>query len=199
MTVLVLAEQSAQIDLYKAELFEVVQHFQSHPIDSDEEFQLAGQILKDVKYRLETINQRREELLEPQRLEMAKTRDRFREATAQGERAESLLKDRIAAYHRKQLEKEAEVFRAALAAPTPVEARSAIDLASRAAPIVSKVSIRETIDVEVFDLNVLPDEYVVRTPNLTKLREFGRRTNGQEQIPGVKFVTKSIVSASKRG
>lgn len=181
---------------YRTEFESVVEHFSKHKIEDDTQQRIAAEGLKDVKFKLNVVETKQEEMLAPQRQAMNKTREFFAPYLEAARKAESILKTAIAQYHDKKRLEEAKVLEAAAKSDSS-SARAIIDTAALAAPSVSGVSFREAYDVVIVDPKLVPREYLIVDEK--KIKAVVKASRGTIMIPGVRVTQTTQVAASKRG
>lgn len=79
------------------------------------------------------------------------------------------------------------------------EKEFAVPVAPSTAPPVEGLVKKVTWKAWVTDINKLPEEYVVRTPNMPMLNAVARSTKGTIKLPGVEFKSEKSFSGSGRG
>lgn len=164
-------------------------------ITSQEELELAAEVLAAVKGIAKRIDARRKEATDPLNASLKAIRGWFAPAMDACETAERELKAKIAAYHHGL-----EAARTTAMAQITAEASSgtvetALTVLSQSVEPekVKGLSTREIERFEVTDVNLLPVEYTLRVPDLEHI---GKAVAAGVTIPGVR-TWKEIVVASR--
>ena len=175
---------------YKQEAVAILEDLRAREISSDAENAVCGELLKFVKGRLAFLKVEKEKILKPQRDAVEATRELFHQASSPFEEAEVLLKARMASFHEARKAEETKLLAAALESASP---RELVDLASRAAPVVQGVSMREVFDFVVENEDLVPAEY--RSVDVKKIGLMVKAKKDQTQIPGVRVFKRTVVAS----
>lgn len=189
-TTLILAQREARAQVATAdEWLTVLRDFVIK--DDAQQEQVVG-VLRDVKERYRTIEERRKEITGPLNQALRAVNDLFRPPRERFEQLEKLLKSKVAAYMKKKAEENAVALRAAAEAATPQAATEIIQHVAPVAPPTG-VSVRYVWRFEVTDPDAVPREYC--SPDAKKI---GSVDPTATSIPGVRFFQEPVVS-SRRG
>lgn len=181
---------TTDLTVYKKEAAEILDELRGREISSDEENAICGELLRFVKGRLSFLKLEKEKILKPQKEAVEATRDLFNQASAPFEEAESLLKERMAAFFEARKAQETKLLMAALAADS---AREMVDLAAKAAPVVQGVSMREMYDFVIENEALVPLEF--RCVDVKKIASTVRTKKDLTQIPGVRVFKRTVVAS----
>src|SRR6266545_2517373 len=166
------------------------------PITCDLDQEFAAEGLRWVKEQLNTIEAKRTAITKPLNAALKQVNDMFRPMKTALEDAEKTLKRRIAGYlEQKQLDNDRAIATAAAAA-TPVEASTALAAVSHVeAP--RGVSIRYMWVATVTDASLIPRQFLM--PDMAKIVDAVRNSDGKIQIPGISVHQEPIVSSRRVG
>ena len=181
---------STDLTTYKKEANEILGDLREREITSDAENAVCGELLKFVKGRLAFLKVEKEKILKPQRDAVEATRELFHQVSSPFEEAEALLKARMASFFEARKEQETKLLTEALKSESP---RELVDLASRAAPVVQGVSMREVYDFVVENEALVPAEY--RSIDEGKIRLMVKAKKDQANIPGVRVFKRTVVAS----
>lgn len=162
-------------------------------ISSDEELEAAGALVKQVKVRLNELQEAKAAITRPMRESLAATTALFGPVEDQYELAEKLLKAKISSYLTSRVEREKVLMQEAVNAD---DITTAVELASKAAPTVQGVSTRTTYEAEIVDAESIPRSYLV--PDIQRIRADVRAAKGKIDIPGVRVVPRTSVAVSTK-
>jgi hypothetical protein len=134
---------------------------------------------KKTLFEPEAWNRQAKDLLEGWFIIQEKKRLEAEEALREKleEEAEALRKIEV-----KALKKEGLTESAALLKEAPLQIpKVALENTAK----VDGVSFRTDYEIEVTDLSKVPEEYIIRSVDMTKVRAFARETKGESQVPGL--------------
>jgi hypothetical protein len=180
---------SVDIAPYDIQAQTLVDNLRQTEITSDDEFAAAGELVKVVKRRSQELQAVKDGITKPMRESLSATQALFKPVESRYEEAERLLKEKISTYLKRRQEENRAALQAAAAAN---DITTAIDLASKAAPVQEGISTRVTFDAEIVDESLIPREYLV--PDFTKIRAVVRASKGTAVIPGVRAVERTSVA-----
>lgn len=159
-------------------------------IETVEEYNGAGDLLKQVKARYRQIEARRKEITKPLNDALASVNDLFRQPREKLLELEALLKGKIAGYAAAKANANSSAIEAARAASTPEEA--SVELAKiQFADTPKNIGIRPTWKFEVTDPELVPREFC--SPDLKKIAAVPAMT----PIAGVRWFQESVVTVRK--
>lgn len=197
---IVVQPETQQGDLQEelAHASDVLATINSFSIDAAEDLDLANELLAEVKQRNAFLEDKKQAATAPLTKSLHEIRSWFRPAQDYYAKCERELKDKVAAYFvRREQENRAALVAAseAVAAGDSEAVTAAIEgIDTGTAP--RGMSVRETWDFEVDDLEALPVAY--RLPDTAKIRKtlFAALSSQGEPpgIPGVRFYRKTSVS-----
>jgi len=167
-------------------------------IETAEDQDFAASILLDVKAKHSELETRRKSVVQPLNGVVREINSWFKPVRDRLERAERLLKTKIAAYIQEQEADRRRALEAAAVAETAAEASTA--LAASAEPIATAAgtSSRKVWRFRVTDESAVPRQWL--TVNVDAIAGYVKATKGKPQpIPGVEFFQETVISASRRG
>lgn len=164
------------------------------PVTTDEEQEFAAEGLRIVKQWHAELEEKRTAITKPMNQALRGVNDLFRPMKTALEEAEQVVKRRIAGYlEQKRADNDRAVAEAAAAA-TSVQAEQALAAVQVAEP-PRGVSIRYQWVAVVEDASLIPREYL--TPNMARIVDAVRASDGAIQIPGVSVRQEPIVSSRR--
>lgn len=160
---------------YAAEILDRLAKFE---VQTQPQADKLGELLVESKRRYKDLETQRKSATTPLLAAKKNIDSWFKPATTALTKVEKLLKGKLADF---MIEQE----RARAAALESGDHEGAMALAEPTAP--SKMSARTVWRWEVTDIDKVPEEYIVRMANKTKLDALMKATNGQVEIPGLKI------------
>lgn len=185
---------SVDITPYDIQAQVLVDTLRNSEISSDSEYEAAGALVKQVKVRMKELQAVKDGITKPIRESLAATQALFKPVEERYEEAESLLKDKIAAYLKVREERNRAELQAAVEAD---DISTVVELAGKAVPAQQGISTRTIYDAEVIDAAAVPAEYL--QPDINKIRAVVRAAKGKIEIPGVRVVERTQVSVRAGG
>lgn len=168
-------------------------------IESAEDSEFAGEMLRDVKARHKALEVKRKTITKPLNAATKAVNDLFRAPRETLERAEGILKHKIAGYVEARALANNAAVDAASAAETPEQAATALANMQPDASPPAGVSVRYKWRAEVFSPGIVPDDF--RIPDEAAIQAYtdeAVKLHGEPtQIPGVRFHKDPIVSSRK--
>lgn len=173
---------------YDAELTAIDEVLPSLSVNSVEEFHAAAELLRDIKATLNQVEAERVRVTGPAYEAWKNANDFFSRVSDKGKRAEKEIKAKIAAFDTRQRETERRLLQEAAEKAD----HHALSLVQSSA-VAQGVSIREILDIEITDANLIPREFL--EPNEKLIRATVKATKGHREIPGVRIFKKSSVAS----
>ena len=171
------------------EALAIKKEIQSTEIQSTEQYQLAASVAKDLKGRLDALEERRTAITKPMNDALKSVNDLFRAPRQYLEGALGDLRQKLTQFQLREQEKERAALKAAIQTNNSHEL---VALAIRSAPVAEGVSFRDDYEVAVEDLAAVPREWF--NLDLARVKAAVKASKGQLQIPGIK-VTKTKIAA----
>ena len=197
-----------------------------YTVTTPEQFQFAGEELKNIKASMKAAEKMRKEATGPLDAAKKTIMDWFRPIEDRYAKAEAKIKNAMLTYQREEERKrqiaEAEAREAArkeqerlneqaMAAAERAQANHDIETADAiiaavpivqpapvpvTAPKIQGISTRQVWRFRITDAKAVPDEY--KTINEALLGNLARSTKGAVKVPGVEFYPEEVMSAASR-
>lgn len=168
-------------------------------IETQEDLELASEALAKVKGEYKRLEERKKAVTGPLTTAINEVRSWFKPAQDYYSKAEVVLKKRIADYHTRLAEQNAQAMALAAAAAEQNDTTAVLTAIAtiETAEKIKGLSIREAWDFEVVDVYQVPREYMF--VNETAVKEHIKETTDKSgeplPIPGIRFVKKQIVAS----
>jgi hypothetical protein len=185
-------------------------------IESDDDYELAGEIVRRAKQEKAEAEKEYKELYQPAKLVVDRLRNRWREVSAPWDLADRILRQAMTLYteQKEQAAREEALLLAAKAREEldkpdadAEKVEAMIEKAQRideSPPPVSGVSYRESWTVEVDDITALCGAVAVGEaasdlvqPNMKRLREMAKAMKDTFNVPGCRAVAKKVMQVRK--
>lgn len=180
-----------------AEGLDVLEDFEALEIETQEDMEFAGEMLREVKTRLKAMKAMQDRVVKPLNTALKELRSWFKPPKETLEKCEHVLKTKIATAHDREFAAQQQMLEKAGAAAmsgNTEEAQALVQQASSASfEPVKGLSLRHTFDFEVEDLDDVPDDYFVLDEQ--KVLAVIRAAKGDIQIPGIKVVRNTGITA----
>lgn len=175
-------------ELMKKEVLPVVQLANDLTIKDEQDYQSAGDMLKQVKEAQKKVKEKVCPITKKAH-EAWKAQKAFEnELTGPLKEAEGAIKNKMINYQ-EELEKQ----QAEQAEPECVEDAILMQAEAPKAQKVAGISTRVKWHAEVTDFAKLPDDY--KLPDMQKLNKLAQASEGALNIPGVAFKSSKVISA----
>lgn len=187
----------AKLELELDDLDEVVS---TYTVDDQSDLELAAETVATVKGHMKKLDKLKKSMLEPIKAQDVETRALFTGVVSRLEKIETGMKVKVGKYHLEAERKQAQALNEAAVANRSgfaVKTTAALARAEESKPEpVKGMSIRYTIDVEIVDESLIPDEYW--EVDVDRIAKVARATNGEVTIPGVAYHKRPIVSSTAK-
>jgi hypothetical protein len=163
----------------------------------EDDYEAAGVMLKDIKRQAKELKNARTEITGPMNQALEATRKLFRAPLKVLDKAERLLKSKMADYTTRLEEEREQALAEAGAASLEGDEDTAVyamQAAAKAkAPTVAGISMQDVWDYEIEDFDKVPREFLCVDDDLVKaaIKEHKSATN----IPGIRVFSKKSVRA----
>lgn len=189
-SVLAKAEQYTKLTLTTVQ--GEIKELQDWEIDTPEEHELAGDMLKDLKRRFKDLEAQRTSITGPMNQSLKAVNNLFRAPKEVLSRAEKLLKLKLAEYGERAEQENQLLVDVAGAAETAAQATEALAAVRDTAP-PQGVSVRHVWKAEIVDPDAVPRAFLV--PNIRAIEAWGKGHAGEPgPLAGVKWIKQPIVS-----
>lgn len=166
-------------------------------IEDAHDAQLAGQVIKDVSDKVREIEKRRKRVTEPMLRAKKEADALFKEWTKPLEDINKHLRAELVAYDARQEEArkaaEMEARKAAALDEDPEKVRNLLVKSSQKTETPKGVTFTKKWVATVVDFAKLPDEY--KKVDDVKLRALAKKSQGNDEVPGVIFTLEKSVRA----
>ena len=178
-----------------AEYGDAITMIRDLPVTNDAEAAFASEGVQQLKEWHAELEAKRTSITKPINEGLRRLNEEFRPAKRDLEEAERIVKARIAGYLADKQRRNAAAIEAAASAATAEQAEQALATVS---PVEAPkgTSVRYQWVAEVVDESVLPREYL--TPNMAKIVDAVRASDGQVQIPGVAVRKEQVIASLSR-
>jgi len=162
-------------------------------IETQEQADIAAELLNDVKRRRQALEAAQRRLLEPMREAEARVRDLFRPALEAAGEADKLWRGKILESNRRRAEEASRALAEASRAAREGDQAAAAAAMARAQPVerVAGATIRRVWKYRVTDEVQVPRDYL--TIDTAKLQ---RAAKDHPEVPGVEFYQEEILAAT---
>lgn len=164
------------------------------PITTDDEQEFAARGLRLVKEWHAELEDKRTAITKPMNQALREVNDLFRPMQTALKETERIVKARIADYFENKRRANDEAVRAAAQAATPKQAEYALSLV-KTVEMPSGTSMRYMWVATITDASLLPREYLM--PNMDKILQAVRASDGRAEIPGVAVSQEPVVSSRR--
>lgn len=168
----------------------------SFEIESDEDFELASDMLIEVKENIKSIEKRRKKVTQPMYQALEAFREMYRPTLRAYERAEKLLKKWTGEYALKKKQAEEEAMRQ-ISQAEDFETALAISEKVETVPIRTGLSFSEEWSYELVDLSQVPEEYLMLNDRAVKNYIKSYKKEKPKDVPGLRFFRKSKVQKTR--
>lgn len=170
-----------------------LEEIRSFAILTDDDQEVAAEVLRDVKGRHKELEEKRKAITGPLNQALREVNGLFRPVTDALKEGERLLKEKIATYQKEKAERNARRLAEAASAATWEQAEQALTATEESAS-PEGVSVRHVWKPVVVDPRRVPREFL--SVDMAKLEAHAKRFSGEPKpVAGVRFEKKAIVTA----
>lgn len=190
-------DEKKVIDTKKEEAAEILREFKDFQIDTDEDYEVVAEGLKEVKRIIKEIESRRKLVTDPLNKALAEFRSWYKPALDILVPTEDFLKKKLLKYTAEKEEKsqQAMLLVAAAAKDGNFDAAHEASKQISAAPAVVGISQSYYWDYEVVSHLEVPRAFLA--VNDTAVREYIKQAGpgGPQEVPGLQFIRKTRMAA----
>jgi len=99
---------------------------------------------------------------------------------------------------KKDIKAEAKLEKAETLTQQSIETEYYVPVVAKSTPKISGTSYMTVYDVEIVNIDLIPDTYIIKTVNEKALKSLATTTEGKAKVPGVVFNSRKVMRSSGR-